>query len=385
MTPFHKARARMLTRHPFFASIMMSTPTHEKPAEWFLLHGTCATAATDMKSIWWCTEFFATLKDDQPMFVLAHEVMHIVLMHGLRKQGREHKLWNIACDYVINFWLKKLGFDLPPGCLFYHRFEGFSAERVYDFLHKSREEARKNGDGTPEPGDPSWEHADGLGNDLIEPPEAMNQADREDLEQAIKAKLATAANVAKLCGKMPGDLDLLVKELISSKVHWTQVLRNCLVAVKHEDENWSRRNRRINTAYIPSKRNEAAGEIIIIPDTSDSMGEKEHAQAGGVIDDVRQQVRPERVRVVWADDCDCAREEVFEPNEPLELHPKGGGGTDMRKPLEYVKQYDPIVVIMITDCLTPWPDEPTPFPLIICSTLEKAFAPDWAECIEIKE
>ena len=79
-------------------------------------------------------------------------------------------------------------------------------------------------------------------------------------------------------------------------------------------------------------------------------------------------IKPSLIRVIWADDADCSRMETFEPEEELLLHPKGGGGTDMRLPLRYVEQFEPMVVILITDGYTPWPDS-TPYPLLVlCNT-----------------
>lgn len=41
-------------------------------------------------------------------FVLAHEYLHAGLEHDKRSQGREAYLWNIACDFVINDWLREM-------------------------------------------------------------------------------------------------------------------------------------------------------------------------------------------------------------------------------------------------------------------------------------
>ena len=38
----------------------------------------------------------------QLMFLLAHEAMHYMLSHGLRRGHRDAKAWNIAADKVIN-------------------------------------------------------------------------------------------------------------------------------------------------------------------------------------------------------------------------------------------------------------------------------------------
>ena len=67
-------------------------------------------------------------------FVLAHEMLHVGLRHGARRQGRDPFLWNVACDYVINGWLVEMGIgDLPEfGGLFDPSLKGLSAEALYD-------------------------------------------------------------------------------------------------------------------------------------------------------------------------------------------------------------------------------------------------------------
>ena len=94
------------------------------------------------------------------------------------------------------------------------------------------------------------------------------------------------------------------------------------------------------------------------------------AKGAAEINGIAAQVRPERIRVVWTDDKESASVQVFERGEPMEFHPVGGGGTDMRKPLKYVEQYDPIVVIMFTDGYTPWPTVEPDYPLIVVCTTD---------------
>jgi hypothetical protein len=64
-------------------------------------------------------------------------------------------------------------------------------------------------------------------------------------------------------------------------------------------------------------------------------------------------------------------------------HGKHSGGTDMRKPLTYVEQYSPEVVMLLTDGHTPWPELATPFPLIVGCTTD-APCPDCAGVVRIE-
>ncbi|MFI6250789.1 hypothetical protein [Streptomyces sp. NPDC051016] len=74
-----------------------------------------------------------TLDDEEWRFVLAHEMLHAALRHGDRLGGRDHFLFNIACDYVINGWLVEMRVGtMPEGLLYDAELKDLSAEEVYD-------------------------------------------------------------------------------------------------------------------------------------------------------------------------------------------------------------------------------------------------------------
>lgn len=76
----------------------------------------------------------ANLSGEEWKFVLAHEYLHAGLMHQERCNGRDHYLWNIACDFVINGWLHELQVGSMPasGLLYDPELKGLSAESIYD-------------------------------------------------------------------------------------------------------------------------------------------------------------------------------------------------------------------------------------------------------------
>ncbi|MCF0129100.1 MAG: hypothetical protein HUJ70_11030, partial [Pseudobutyrivibrio sp.] len=78
----------------------------------------------------------AGLSSEELKFVLAHEYLHAGLMHHERCNGRDHYLWNVACDFVINGWLKELQVGAMPaeGLLYDPELAGMSAESIYDLI-----------------------------------------------------------------------------------------------------------------------------------------------------------------------------------------------------------------------------------------------------------
>jgi predicted metal-dependent peptidase len=329
----------------FFASIILSTE--------MLVNNDIPTAATDMVKIYYNENFIKELDNDVILFVLAHEVMHIILKHGLRRHNRDKELWNIACDYAINYQLKHAGFKLWPKALYAAEYADMSAEQIYDLLVEETDNA--GGYGDP------------LTGDLMDAPTMGDPTKTAEIEHQISQKVAIAATQARMAGKMPAGLDILVKGILTPEVPWPDLLREYMLSVVKEDESWSRRNRRFEVV-LPGTYSEQMGELVIIGDTSGSTGYAGYyARIAGELNAIKDMVKPERTRVVWADDEDCSLEEVFEPGDDIDLHPKGGGGTDMRKPLAFVEKYDPCIVILITDGYTPWPDE-VPYPLIVLCT-----------------
>lgn len=79
-------------------------------------------------------------------FVLAHEYLHAGLCHHERCQGRDHYLWNVACDYVINDWLHEMRIgDMPDeGLLYDEALHNMSAEAIYDRIVKEMRKFKKH-------------------------------------------------------------------------------------------------------------------------------------------------------------------------------------------------------------------------------------------------
>ena len=63
-------------------------------------------------------EFAEKLRENELVFVLAHELLHLALRTHDRARGSHHLEFNYAHDYIINDILRKeLGMDVPAGGL----------------------------------------------------------------------------------------------------------------------------------------------------------------------------------------------------------------------------------------------------------------------------
>ena len=290
MDRMKKARAKMLIKHPFFATLMMSMPMVEtKQIE---------TAATDMKSLYVNPDFIETLDDKVIMFVVAHEIMHTALVHGLRQVGRDKTLWNIATDYAINLILKESGFELWSECLIDPKYKDMGADAIYNLLKQEEEQKQKQqgqgGQGQPDPnappppgsqgqsqgqqgqqpqqqpgtGQPGGEHYSPMLGDLMDPIAKGDKAAEDRLRKDIQQRVAQAAQIARMTGNMPGALDRFVDQVLEPKVPWQDVLAHLMTEFDAVDDDWSVRNRRFQRIYLPSERAEARlGSMIGIGDT----------------------------------------------------------------------------------------------------------------------
>jgi len=68
------------------------------------------TAATDGQSIFYSSEFVDSIELSDVVFILLHELLHIVLDHMGRRKDRQPLVYNIAADIVVNGILIRNGY-----------------------------------------------------------------------------------------------------------------------------------------------------------------------------------------------------------------------------------------------------------------------------------
>ncbi len=160
-------------------------------------------------------------------------------------------------------------------------------------------------------------------------PASEAERNRQQHEWSIGAE--QAARMAKSCGHEPADIQRPLEESRQSPQDWRSILRDFITATTASDYRWSLPNRRYVASgmYLPSVEKTGVGEIVIGVDTSGSIGLAELEQFAGEISAISDEAKPGRIHVVYCDAAVQATQE-FEPSEPIDLKPKGGGGTDFR-------------------------------------------------------
>jgi len=359
LSAMQRARAQLMIHHPFFASIIASTP--------LVVREDIPYMATDAKTLMVNPAACADWSVGELKTGLAHEGLHIVLSHVPRmiQHRYDRQRWNFATDYAINLTLVECGFEALTriGWLYDPQYTGLSADDIYQRLESQCKEGGGGG-GTGQP-------KNGMGEDLQEPADANDPDAMAKLARETQQRVAQAASIARMAGKLPASLERLVQEILDPVVPWPDVLREYMTRCTPDDESWTRRNRRFSELSLPSRRTERMGEIVVIGDTSGSITNADLSRIAAEVRSISEMMRPEKFRLVWAD-TEVAGEQEFDMYDDVVCQPAGGGGTDMRVPLAHVEQYDAQVVVLITDGYTPWPDAEPPFPLIVLCTTDVA-------------
>lgn len=323
------AYSKLGLREPFIAAVMTKVKRE--------VSDKVSTAGTNGSWVRYNPVFCDPLTDEELFGLVLHESCHVVLMHMWRREGRDAKLWNYANDAIINQYIVSRGFKLPAGGVHLRWVkEEHSSEYVYNKLKEQQQEQQASGgsgsSGEPQDGDDAPGGGfDGKG-DLED---AIDEAGRTDMEATIVA----AAQMAKECGHGSSLVDRVLDNVGPAHVRWQDVLRSMMTEATAADYTYMRPSRRFigQGLYLPSLRTESLGGLAVGFDTSGSMGPRECEQIAAELRAIVDDLRPAFVEVIYCD-YSVTHTERFESDEPLQLHPKGGGGTRFAPVFEHLQE-----------------------------------------------
>ena len=395
-----------LMRNPKFAlwsGIMMVGKT--------ILDDDVPTACTDGRDELYGREFVKSLPEKQLAFVVLHENLHKALRHltTWRKLYEEDaQLANIACDHVINIMAVEMDpheqfIEFPKfqdgemkgqrmGCLDM-KYKGMTARQVFDILKKEQEanggQGGGGGDGSGGKGfdEHNWGGAKGLSE------QEKKELERE-IDQAIRQGMIAQQ---KAIGQGAGGMHRELGELLEPQVDWREVLREFVSSISNNKDtsSWRRVNRRFlgTDTYLPTMIGERVGSLAIGVDTSGSISGQEINRFLSEIKSIAEDVHPEKIDLIYWDSAVAAHEEYEEydmANLVSSTKPKGGGGTDPRAMMKYMKdkKIEPECIIMLTDGeIYDWGNEwNAPIMWVICNRWrgDKIMAPV-GKTVHIKE
>lgn len=365
------------------------------------------TMATDGTYLYYSPKFVDSITPQELTAVLAHEVMHCAFLHPFRRESREPKQWNWACDLAINEQLVKSGFTLPQGCLLPSKFglpDGLHAEKYYAMLEQQKQSGKpqpqdgngKNGIGgvmdAPKPGSGKPDQSQsqsGNGKGQTPTPGNGSQSDiqpRTESDWVIDT--IQAEKVASAAGKMPGGLASELRKTRETKTNYREVLRRFIDRTIACDYSWATPNRRMlgSGMVLPGVHRENLGELVIAVDTSGSVYSEMLDQFAADIETILQTQRPSKVHVLYCD-TRVFKTAEFEPDNPFTFERNvARGGTYFQPVFDWVteNQIEPRALLYLTD-LEPGdhPQDPG-YPVLWCvpeTCSTKTW--DWGEVVEV--
>jgi len=362
------SRVRLLINKPFFGNLITRLPLVDATD-----FGWCKTAATDAKYIYYNRDFIDKLRDAEVDFLFGHELLHCVYDHLDRRNGRQHLLWNIANDYIVNQTLVEEGvgelITTVKAC-YDPKYHDMSSEEVYEDLFKQQKEMMKEfslddlldqhldgqggdgsedgeqGQGMPVPGDGNQPGKNG--------PPKYSEEERKKIKDEFKNAVIQAAQSAG-AGNVPKGVARLIKKLTEPKMDWREFLDLQVQSIIKEDYTMmkpSRRGWHID-AILPSMKDADAVEVDCVVDASGSMTNDMLQDVLSEIKGIMTQFDDFKLRV-FSFDTEVYGLKEFTPyniDEIDEYELQGGGGTDFEVVWTYMKENDiePKKLIFFTD------------------------------------
>tara|TARA_Y100001972_G_scaffold95723_1_gene117913 strand:- start:183 stop:1409 length:1227 start_codon:yes stop_codon:yes gene_type:complete len=343
-------RIKMLLQHPFFGNL--ATRLQLKNADELGI----PTAATDGRNLFYNTTFWSTLDKDEQLFVIGHEVLHVVYDHLEARGDRDPQYFNMAADYVINAQLKEAGLGkMPKVGLYDRKYVGKSSYEVYDHLMKTQPPIQQTldvhivMDGKDGDGKDGKKDANGI--------PKMSKEEQKALKDEIKQAVIQAAQASQGAGNMPSGLDRIIKDLTEPKMDWREMLDQQITGTLKDDYSFMRPSRKgMSTGVIlPGLVPEPSIDVCVAIDTSGSISNKQLQNFLGEIKSIMDTFRDYKIKV-WSFDTEVHNPQEFTPEKDiLDYEPAGFGGTEFMANWEWMKKEDvnPKKLIVFTDGY-PW-------------------------------
>lgn len=335
--------------------------------------------------------FAARLKDNELIFVLAHELLHLALRTHDRARGSHHLEFNYAHDYIINDILRvELGFtSIPAGGLDMPGAREKSAEQIVLEMRRNADRMPSQSrvfDGQPVTLRRVFTPAAGTGQsqdqrdagDVLDdraerelfPDEASEQATRV---KALKDLAAKSLALAKTMGAMKGrggEAGAAQQQVVTAlrglyRTPWEMALQKWVESVAPGERTFLRPSRRgaTQTDVVLAGRKRESWMLNVVLDTSGSMTD-DIPRVLGAVADFCDAVAVDDIRLVQCDTT-ITSDETLSPGELADYQVRGYGGSDLT-PAMLMLADDPAVTacLVITDGDIGYPQVEMPYAVL---------------------
>jgi predicted metal-dependent peptidase len=317
----------------FFTTVLLNFKT--------LITRSVPTAAVDSTTIYFNPDFLMKLTPPQRVFVLLHEVMHVVFMHTCRRGERDARIWNYAGDYVINYYIRHMvelvgHIEMPQG-LYDPKYAGMTTNQVYDLLMQD----------PPPPSD----------QDMLDIQE-NEDATPEEVEQKVDQVLMQASIVAEQSARenseegtpLPQEIQIYLDSLKSPKLPWNRVLQKFMNESAKVEYSFKRPNRRFFPEHIlPTASGRGLDHMALAIDVSGSITDDELLQFVSEVYSIIQSTKPKVVTVILFHHRIVSATEVRSVQDLMGIDMKGRGGTLVTPVMEWAEENKPQGMLIFTD------------------------------------
>jgi len=235
------------------------------------------------------------------IFLICHELMHIISRHIERRGERNWMLWAISADHVINRTLNNLSskFDYiksPEGMVFlkdiHDKHPEISTEQLYDLLKKYIEKDDKYK--VTEGGDGDYKYViidDGKSKQYSSSDASKPQGG--NIEEIIKTSKELSQKAKSIWlspvidrGSLSGDIVDYLDNIFEVIIPWDEVLQSAIMyySQSYEEPSWSQRNIYIRNTILPAYIDGVDTMTLIVGiDTSGSVGIEDLKKFMGVV------------------------------------------------------------------------------------------------------
>ena len=339
-------KVKMMRSMPFFGDIMMRLPV--------VVDDDIPTACTNGRIIRYSPIFFNTLTEGQRNYVMLHEVMHVLLLHTVRRGSRRPFMWNIACDFMVNDMLDLMSYDIrdlnipferpEKGCFNNSFIRNRSAESVYAQLVKENKEQSE------------IRYCSAL---VTARPEDLEESDEQDADaiEVFVGKLLQNAKKYAERGKdhyIPREL-LELKLTESRRLPWNKLLIDHLREREDEESSYMTPERKYihMDMIIPGcgKLDDELGEIWAFIDSSGSITDNDMNQFVTQLCRIANEFHGSFNIAFWDVSVSDVYRNISTADQILKCIPRSTGGTNINCIYSYLEEnrIKPELMLILTD------------------------------------
>mgnify|MGYP003133667789 FL=1 len=322
------------------------------------------TACTNGRDVMYNPDFIDTMNDKELTFVILHEAIHKVFQHmhmWIRLFKENARLANIAADYVVNSSILEADphnkrCEMPKDALYDPKYNGMTTKQIFELLKKNPPPQRgQGGSGKSPQCQGSKGSQETLDSHDWEGAEKMSAEEKKRTQKQIDQALRQGEVIR---GKMSGNVNRGVQELLEPQVNWRELLREFVVTVsRSKDETSFRRpHRRFigQDIYMPSMVGNTINKVVIAGDLSGSISSETERMFLTEAIQVCKDVNPKSIDLIWWDSRVQGHEVYMEGEYDTILQrtkPSGGGGTTVGCVNKFIdsEHLEPDVIIILTD------------------------------------